>query len=69
MTDLIIGAHMTKHGAEFFGTDALNAQLAQGARVAQIVPGETLMEEVEGEDDAYAVAGFNLVVTLTDDPA
>jgi len=69
MTDFIIGAHMTEHGAEFFGTDALNAQLAGGARVTHIAPGETLMEEVEGEEDAYAVAGFNLVVSLTDAPA
>ncbi len=69
MTDFIIGAHMTEDGAEFFGTDALNAQLAQGARVTRIAPGETLMEEVEGEEDAYAVAGFNLVVTLADIPA
>lgn len=64
--ELIIGAHMTEDGAEFFGTDALNARLAQGARVTRILPGETLMEEVEGEPDAYAVAGFELVVTLAD---
>ncbi len=69
MTDLIIGAHMTEDGAEFFGTDALNEQLAQGARITQILPGETLMEEVEGEEGAYAVAGFELVVTLADTPA
>ncbi len=69
MTDLIIGAHMTEDGAEFFGTEALNTRLADGARVVSIVPGETLMELVEDEPDAYAVAGFELVVTLADAPA
>ncbi len=69
MTDFIIGAHMTEHGAEFFGTEALNEKLAQGARITQIIPGETLMEQVEDEEDAYAVAGFELVVSLADDPA
>jgi hypothetical protein len=69
MTDFVIGAHMTEDGAEFFGTDALNAQLILGARVTQITPGETLIEEVEGEEGAYAVAGFELVVTLADAPA
>lgn len=60
---------MTEDGAEFFGTDALNERLLQGAKVLQITPGETLMEEVEGEEGAYAVAGFELVVTLADTPA
>lgn len=69
MTDFIIGAHMTEEGAEFFGTDALNARLAEGARVVRIAPGETLMELVEDEPDAYAVAGFELVVTLAGGPA
>lgn len=66
--DHIIGAHMTEQGAEFFGTDALNALLDAGARVTRITPGETLMEEVEGEEDAYAVAGFELTVSLADEP-
>lgn len=69
MTDIIIGADMTEDGAEFFGTEDLNVLLAQGARVTRIMPGETLMEEVEGEEDAYAVAGFELVVTFANAPA
>lgn len=68
MTDVMIGAHMTENGAEFFGTDALNAQLAGGARIVRITPGRTLMEPVEEEENAYAVAGFEMIVTLADAP-
>jgi hypothetical protein len=71
MAQVNIGAHIGEEGVSFFGMDEVNALLAQGQKVTKIEEGQVLVEEVpldESESDedepAYAIAGFEIVVTL-----
>ena len=66
MEQATIGARITDYGVEFFGTDEVNALIEQGYRVVSIYPGKTLVEAVPEEEDAYAVSGFEMTVTLAD---
>ena len=66
MQQATIGARIGEDGVEFFGTDEVNALIEQGYRVVSLYPGRTLMEAVPEEEDAYAVAGFEVTVTLAD---
>ena len=69
MQQVTIGARITDDGVEFFGTDDVNTLLEQGHRVVTIYPGRTLVEAVPEEEDAYAVSGFEMTVTLADPEA
>jgi hypothetical protein len=66
MQQITLGARITDDGVEFFGTDEVNALIEQGHRVVTVYPGRTLVEAVPEEDDAYAVSGFEITVTLAE---
>ena len=66
MQQITIGARIAEDGVEFFGTDEVNALIEQGHRVVTIYPGKTLVEAVPEEEDAYAVSGFEMTVTLVE---
>lgn len=66
MRQTTMGARVTEDGIEFFGTDEINALIEAGQKIVRIEPGEVIVEEVPEEEGAYAVAGFELVVTLAE---
>ena len=69
MRQATVGARITEQGIEFFGTDEVNALIEAGQKVLLIEPGEVIVEEVPEEEGAYAVAGFEMVVTLAEPEA
>jgi len=68
MQKIEIGVKIEDDGVSFFGTDEVNKLLKQGLSVVSVEPGEVMVEEVPaeetGEDNGYALAGFNITVTL-----
>jgi hypothetical protein len=63
-----IGMRVSDQGFEFFGTDEVNALLSKGKRVYRIDPGEVLIDDKSKSEyeevESFALAGFEIVVTL-----
>lgn len=61
-----IGIRFEEEGVESFGHEEVNRLIEQGYRVIRIEPGEALVEEVDSDDeeDAYVLAGCQMVVVL-----